>query len=329
MSKKPVTPNQLSCIVVINRRSGTVRTRGAEAVRDLVETALGDSFKPFKIILADGDVLPDIEKALQAGSAEVIIAGGGDGTISSAAELVLRHKAILGALPLGTMNLFVRALGFSPVLEEAVQQLKTAEVRSVDVGVANNKIFLHQVSFGVQPRLARLRERMGYRSRFTKMLSGARAFFMLAMAPRPVRVNILVGNKHVRVTSPMIAISNNKLGAKHDVSLPEKLDEGILGIYMLNDISLRTLMRLARNYMLRRPMSDSAIDEHSGMSVTIKRRPRRFSQVKKKRKALLSSIDGEVVLLKNPVHIEIRPKALRVLAARPETETNTENEKAS
>ena len=315
MSKRRSPSKPLSCHVVINRRSGTVRTRGAEAVRDLVQTALADTFHPLSITLADGDVLPHIEKALKAGSADVIIAGGGDGTISSAAELVLKHGAILGALPLGTMNLFVRALGFSPVLEEALQQLKQAQPQSVDVGVANNKVFLHQISFGVQPRLARLRERMGYRNRFTKMLSGARAFMTLAMAPRPVRVNVLVGNKHVRVTSPMIVVSNNMLGASQDASLPEKLDEGILGIYVLNDISLRTLLRLARNYMLRRPMTDAAIDQHASTSVTIKRRPRRLSLVRKKRKALLSSMDGEVVLLKNPVHIEIKPKALRVLMA--------------
>lgn len=304
----------LSCLVVINRLSGTVRSRGAEVVRDLVSAALGDAFRPLTIVLAEGDVLTDIEKALKAGTADVVIAGGGDGTISSAAELVLKHGAILGALPLGTMNLFVRALGFSPVLEEALQQLKQAKVQTVDVGIANEKLFLHQVSFGVQPRLARLRERMGYRNRFTKMLSGARALVTLAMSPRPVRVNVLVGNQHVKVTSPMIVVSNNMLGAKHDASLPEKLDEGILGVYVLNDTSLRTLMRLARAYLLRRSVPETAIEQHASTALTIKRRPRRFSQVKKKRKALLSSIDGEVVLLKNPVHIEIRPKALRVLA---------------
>jgi diacylglycerol kinase family enzyme len=308
------SPKPLSCLVVINRRSGTVRSRGAEVVRDLVEVALADTFHPLTIVLADGDVLPHIEKALKAGSADVVIAGGGDGTISSAAELVLKHGAILGALPLGTMNLFVRALGFSPVLEEALRQLKQARAQSVDVGIANDKLFLHQVSFGVQPRLARLRERMGYRNRFTKMLSGARALMTLAMAPRPVRVNVLVDNKHVRVTSPMIVVSNNMLGAKHDASLPEKLDEGILGVYVLNDTSLRTLMKLARAYLLRRGMPEAAIEQHATVALTIKRRPRQFSKVKKKRKALLSSIDGEVVLLKNPVHIEIRPKALRVLA---------------
>jgi diacylglycerol kinase family enzyme len=313
---KPASPiKPLSCLVVINRRSGTVRSRGAEVVRDLVQEALADAFHPLTVTLADGDVLPLIEKSLKAGTTDVVIAGGGDGTISSVAEMALKHDFVLGALPLGTMNLFVRALGFSPVLETALQQLKTAKVQPVDVGIANDKLFLHQVSFGVQPRLARLRERMGYKSRITKMLSGARALVMLAMSPRPVRVNVIVGNRHVRVTSPMIVVSNNLLGAAHDASLPQKLDDGILGVYVLNDTSMRTLMRLARAYLLRRRTPDTAIEQHMGAALTIKRRPRRFSQIKKKRKALLSSIDGEVVLLKNPVHIEICPKALRVLCA--------------
>jgi diacylglycerol kinase family enzyme len=313
MAKSASPFNALSCLVVINRRSGTVRSRGAEAVRDLVELALADTFHSLAVRLVDGDVLPEIENALKAGAADVVIAGGGDGTISSAAELVLKHGAILGALPLGTMNLFVRALGFSSALEVALQQLKQANVQAVDVGVVNEKLFLHQVSFGVQPRLARLRERMGYRSRLTKMLSGARALVLLAMSPRPVRVNVLMGNQHVKVTSPMIVVSNNLLGAEQDASLPERLDQGILGLYVLNDTSLRTLMRLARAYLLRHRTPETAIEQRSGISLTIKRRPRRFSQVKKKRKALLSSIDGEVVLLKNPVHVEIKPKALRVL----------------
>jgi diacylglycerol kinase family enzyme len=173
-------------------------------VRKLVEVALIDRFHSLYIVLADGDVLPHIETALQAGRADAVIAGGGDGTISSAAEVVLKHSAILGALTLGTMNLFVRALGFSPVLEQALEQLAAADVRDVDVGFANGKLFLHQVSFGMQPRLARLRERMGYRNRFTKMLSGARALLVLAMSPRPVRVNVVMGQQHVRVRSPLI-----------------------------------------------------------------------------------------------------------------------------
>jgi hypothetical protein len=86
MAKSAAPFNELSCLVVINRRSGTVRWRGAEAVRDMVELALADTFHPLILKLVDGDVLPEIEIALKEGTADVVIAGGGDGTISSAAE---------------------------------------------------------------------------------------------------------------------------------------------------------------------------------------------------------------------------------------------------
>jgi diacylglycerol kinase family enzyme len=146
------------------------------------------------------------------------------------------------------------------------------------------------------------------------MLSGLRALATLAMSPRPVRVNVLMDKEHVRVTSPIIIVSNNLLGSARDASLQDRLDEGVLGLYVLNDASLRTVFRLARAYLLRRRRPDTAIEGRATTALTIKRRPRRLSPAKKKRKALLSSIDGEVVLLKNPVHIEIRHKALRVLA---------------
>jgi diacylglycerol kinase family enzyme len=316
MSKETEKSSTRSCLVVINRRSGTVRSRGAENVRDLVHGALAETFHPLIVKLVNGDVGPEIEKVLGHDKFDVVIAGGGDGTISSAAAIVMKHDVILGALPLGTMNLFVRALGFSPVLEQALQQFSRAEPRAVDVGIVNDRLFLHQVSFGVQPRLARLREKMGYRNRLTKMVAGARALTTLALAPRPVRVNVLMNTEHLRVTSPMIVISNNLLGAKHDATLPARLDEGVLGIYVLTDTSLRALLRLARAYLARRGSNTGAIDARQSVSVTIKRRPRRFSTVKKRRKALLSSIDGEVVLLKNPVHAEIRKQALKVLALR-------------
>jgi diacylglycerol kinase family enzyme len=306
MSKK------CSCIVVINCRSGTVRSRGVGFVRALIKEALSEYFQPLGIVLTDGDVGPHVEEALRAGF-DVVIAGGGDGTIATAAALVMKHGGILGALPLGTMNLFVRALGFSGVLEKALEQLQQAQVKMIDVGVVNNKIFLHQVSFGVQPRLARLREKMGYRNRFSKIVTGLRALLALVAAPRPVRVNLLFDQQHMRVSSPLILVSNNMLGAKHDVALPHRLDEGVLGLYVLQNTSPRTLLRLVRSYLGHRLEHDDAIEKHTTTSITIKRRPRRFSQVKKKRKALLCSVDGEVVLLKNPAHMEIRPKALRVL----------------
>ena len=305
--------NRRSALVLINEKSGTVRSRGAENLRALLEVELAKSFSNVEVELFEGDIAPPLTKAIAAKSHDVIIAGGGDGTIASAAGLLMDTDITMGALPLGTMNLFVQALGFSPVLEEAVKQFAVSKTVHVDVGFANDRIFLHQVSFGLQPRMARLREKIGYSSRLTKMLAAARAFTLLAMRPRSVSVSLNADGAVRRVKTPLLIISNNPLGRDGHAALPLALNSGKLGLYVLNQFSLSSLFRLARDYLANRLIDNPAVEARIVGQVEIHRRP--LGKTKKAKKAsLLSSMDGEVVLLESPVIVTIRTKALKILA---------------
>ena len=306
-------PKALSALVLINEKSGTVRSRGAENLRTLLETELAKTFSSVEVELFEGDIAPPLTKAIAARSHDVIFAGGGDGTIASAAGLLMDTDITMGALPLGTMNLFVQALGFSPVLEEVIKQFEISKTVHVDVGFANDRIFLHQVSFGLQPRMARLREKIGYSSRMTKMLAAARAFALLAMKPKTVSVNLSADGAVRRVKTPLLIVSNNPLGRDGHAALPLALDGGKLGLYVLNQFSFSSLFRLARDYLANRLIDNPAVEAQIVGQVEIGRRPLGKAR-KTKRASLLSSMDGEVVLLESPVNIVIRPKALKILA---------------
>ncbi|MBL8789996.1 MAG: hypothetical protein JNM45_05815 [Rhizobiales bacterium] len=299
-----------SALVLINRNSGTVRTRGAEPVVALVREALAPVFSPLDVDLFEGDIAPRLKAAL--GRYDVIIAGGGDGTIATAAAELLDSDTILGALPLGTMNLFVQALGFSPRLEDALAQLASAEIQAIDVGTANDRIFLHQVSFGLQPRMGKLREKLGYKSRAGKLFSTTRALFILAMRPRMVRGRVRLDGDDVKVSAPMLAVTNNPIGSDRHWSVQHRLDSGVLGYYALSEFSLRTLVRLARDY-IRNRMHDAELIEHrTATKITLNRQYRRLRL--KRRKGILASLDGEIIVLDNPVTIGMKPKSLKVLA---------------
>ncbi len=298
-----------SALVLVNRRSGTVRSRGAEAVTELVRTALASTFATLDVKLFEGDIAPHIKDARN--KYEVIIAGGGDGTIASAAAELLDSETVLGALPLGTMNLFVQALGFSPKLEDALEQIGKAHSYAVDVGTANERIFLHQVSFGLQPRMGKIRERLGYTSRAGKMMNTARALLMLALRPKMVRGQVNLDGEEMRVSAPLLAITNNPIGSDKLWSVQHRLDSGVLGYYALTEFSLRTLLRLARDYMKNRIHDADIIDYRTAAAVTLNRFPSRIR--KRSRRSVLASLDGEIVLLDNPVSVAIRPRALRVL----------------
>jgi len=71
-----------SALVVVNAKAGTVRSRGADSVKALVQEKLSPHYSPLDVVLADGDVLPAVRKARDGKTHDVIIAGGGDGTIT-------------------------------------------------------------------------------------------------------------------------------------------------------------------------------------------------------------------------------------------------------
>ena len=52
-----------SALVLINRNSGTVRSRGADAVADLVREQLAGVFTPLDVRLFEGDIASEITTA--------------------------------------------------------------------------------------------------------------------------------------------------------------------------------------------------------------------------------------------------------------------------
>ena len=108
----------------------------------------------------------EIEAALAkaaASRADVVLAGGGDGTISAAAAALMGKKKALAILPAGTMNLFARSLGIPLSLDAAVEAFADGEVRAVDVASANGRPFIHQFSIGMHAKMVRHARQHGIR----------------------------------------------------------------------------------------------------------------------------------------------------------------------
>src|SRR6185503_16647759 len=93
-----------------------------------------------------------------ASDADAVVIGGGDGTVSAAADRAVRHGKPIGVLPLGTLNHFARDLGMPPDLRDAVRAIATGVVREVDVGEVNGRVFVNNSSIGVYPTVVRDRD---------------------------------------------------------------------------------------------------------------------------------------------------------------------------
>jgi YegS/Rv2252/BmrU family lipid kinase len=90
-------------------------------------------------------------KAVERG-AEIIIAAGGDGTLSAAAEVLVGKDVPLGAIARGTANAFAAALGIPNTIEQACQTILGGKIRKVDAGLCNGKpmVLLSEIGFGAE-----------------------------------------------------------------------------------------------------------------------------------------------------------------------------------
>src|SRR5438046_1662362 len=86
------------------------------------------------LVRSGNDLLGTAQRAAT-GDAQVVVAGGGDGTIAAVARhLVLTDKA-LGVLPLGTFNYFARNLGLPLELDGALDIIALGAYATISIGV--------------------------------------------------------------------------------------------------------------------------------------------------------------------------------------------------
>ncbi|HET8622385.1 MAG TPA: diacylglycerol kinase family protein, partial [Gemmatimonadales bacterium] len=94
----------------------------------------------------------DLEAAVRAAAETGIVAvGGGDGTQSTAAAVLVGTGATLVPVPVGTMNHFARRLGIGSAAD-AARAVTEGHPMQVPVGSVNGRAFINNVSLGIYPR---------------------------------------------------------------------------------------------------------------------------------------------------------------------------------
>ena len=153
-SAKPATTDRSSgwrMLVVLNAKSGTMRTLGPDNVVAQVRKALSPVCISLEIALIEGALPDELAAKIGAGAYDCVVAGGGDGTISAMAARLACSSIALGALPLGTMNTIVRVLGFPQQLDLALAALATAVARSSCCGKPRTRTIVFIVPSGRAP----------------------------------------------------------------------------------------------------------------------------------------------------------------------------------
>lgn len=236
-------------------------------------------------------------------TADVIVAGGGDGTISTVALEVAKAGKTLGVLPLGTLNNFSKDLGIPQDISGAVETVVSGHVTLIDLAEVNGRTFINNSSIGLYPQIVLRREEQQRLGRGKWNAAFWAALQMFRLSPF-LKVRIELNGKTFLRKTPFVFVGNNEYEMDlYNIGRRVALDDGELSVYFLHRggrlgvtlLLIRTLFGTLRQW--------KDFEEVSTDKLTI--------QTRKKR--LHVAIDGEVLVMQTPLKYRTRPEALKVL----------------
>jgi diacylglycerol kinase family enzyme len=299
----------MKATVLLNAAAGSTATAEAADTAARVTESFGRANVEVEVSSVDHEHLPVAAKRAAASNADVVVLGGGDGTLSTGAAALVGRPKPLGVLPLGTFNHFAKDLEIPLDLDRAVDVIAAGHVREVDVGEVNGRVFLNNSSIGLYPAAVDQREGLRLRSGGGKWLAMVKACVAVFRRSPVLAVMIRAQERTAMFTTPFVFVGNNR----YDMSLfslgkRAALDGGELSVYFSRDGGRKGLLCLAFRALVGRLEQDR--DFHSLLVPEV--------EIKTRRRSLRVALDGEVVPMASLIKYRVRPRALRVMAVPPE-----------
>jgi diacylglycerol kinase (ATP) len=284
-------------VLVVNARSRR-GSRLYQAAGRQLEAAGSDLLGSFAVT-RPGQLETSLAAALDL-EPDLLIAGGGDGTLSLAARHLAYRDVALGIVPLGTTNNFARTLDIPLTVAGAVGLLTRGKVADVDLGQVNGTFFANLVSVGLSGHVAAtVRHDL-------KRLLGRAAYPLTALARlprhRPFQAVITAGGQHLAMTTHQLNIANGSFHGGRPITGDAGADDRLLLAYRLGGGSRPTLIGATTRHVLtgaRRTQAEPAFLATGDL--WLRTEP-----------PLPLDIDGEIQG-ETPARITLAPNALRVM----------------
>jgi len=290
-------------LVCVNRSSGGM-ARGEKEAEDIRSALAAAGVNARVELLEGGGIVERAEEAVKEG-ADLLIVGGGDGSISAASGVLAGTKTRLGILPLGTLNHFARDLGIPPDLAEAAKLIGKGKVRNVDVADVNGHIFVNNSAVGLYPLMVIDRDlqqkRLGRSKRLAMIVASARTLARF----NHYRLTLTVNDEKARIDTPLLFVGNNDY--RLDIGAPgqrESLEDGRLSVFVMRKKTRRGLVAASIRALFNRARPDDMVRLEDVERL----------RVESRRSHLVISVDGEIESVSGALDYRVRKGVLKVIA---------------
>ncbi len=231
--------------------------------------------------------------------AEAVVIGGGDGTVSLAADIVAGSASNLGVLPLGTGNALARDLGIPLALEAACDVVAKGRALGIDVGRIGAHVFVNVASIGVTTDIVRSLDK-GEKRRLGR-LAYVSAILRSLRSVRPFHAVLTLDGERHEFESILVVVGVGRTHAgPFAVARDASPTDGKGHVYAVQGRSPWKLATLGIGLALGRHTDLYDVFAASATQIKLETEPGRTV-----------TLDGEPSL-RTPVEIEVIPRGLHV-----------------
>lgn len=217
-----------------------------------------------------------------------LVCVGGDSTLSAAAVAAVRCGVPFVPVPNGFGNVFARVFGHPDRAEAVVNLLERGELRKVDVGLANDEIFLSHRSYGFIEAIQQLAEhgRQQSRNRLLRYLSYygvARRFLFSTRLPS---IKVEVDGTAIAADAVLVTVANVET-YRGFLSLTPAASpiDGMFDVFVVPRVSKAGLAWRLVKLMLRLPRRWRGVALYRGRRAIVTT-PTRREELRTRRRAL-------------------------------------------
>jgi YegS/Rv2252/BmrU family lipid kinase len=297
----PAETDTQRVFVILNPVAGS---SAADEVRRALEQYFASTNRTCDYYETTGDEqLEDVVCEAMQHNFAMVVAAGGDGTVSGVASGLVRHDVPLGIIPIGTANVLAQELGIPLDIDAACRLLsEQPTVAHIDAMKVGNRHFFLQIGIGLDSLMIRDTDR-GLKRRFGRLAYIWTGLKWL-VGYQPVRFSLMIDGKQRRPRAAQVLIANGgTLGIPQFRWGPDIYpDDGSLNVCLIYARTLFDYLGIAWHMLTHRQKRSRKIRYYTAHD----------SIIVNADDYLPVQADGEIID-EVPLHIEIIPGAVHII----------------